>query len=82
MEWIQNLSMSRAVERMPLPIKTRDHQWCKDWRVSPSTPFGVGTFIALFFFECRQRDDKPGSVEGVHFSTMLITQHLQQPTRR
>ena len=30
----------------------------------------------------RQRDDKPGSVEGVHFSAMLITQHLQQPTRR
>ena len=24
----------------------------------------------------RQRNDKPGSVEGVHFSTMLITQHL------
>ena len=32
--------------------------------------------------ECRQRNDKPGSVAGVHFSRMPITRHLQQPTRR
>ncbi|MEY3226429.1 MAG: hypothetical protein RLZZ536_1048 [Planctomycetota bacterium] len=32
--------------------------------------------------ECRQRNDKPGSVAGVHFSRMPIARHLQQPTRR
>ncbi len=30
----------------------------------------------------RQRDDKPGSVVGVHLSGILITQYLVQPTRR
>jgi len=32
--------------------------------------------------ESRQRNDKPGSVAGAHFSWMPITRHLQQPTRR
>ena len=41
-----------------------------------------GWRVVMAAEKCRQRNDKPGSVEGVHFSGMLITQHLWQPTRR
>ena len=43
---------------------------------SPESPFCPGCGNG------RQRNDKPGFVEGVHFSGMQVARHLLQPTRR
>jgi hypothetical protein len=53
-----------------------------EWAIGANQPPPGCSRIRLLVNENWQRNDKPGSVVGVHLSGMPITRHLKQPTRK